>query len=171
MPFTTRTEALRGTASFPMPHIRIATPSDGPAIAALVVAFRKHLQRALPSDEDLSRSAAQLIAASDAEFYVCTVQRQTVGYVLQRFRHSMWANGMEATIEDLFVHPDARTAGLGRQLVHIALERAREKQCHSVCLDTNENNTASQRIYTSCGFNSFSSRWNGHQMFFRLHLA
>jgi len=39
-----------------------------------------------------------------------------------------------------------------------------------VGLDTNENNAASNRIYTGLGFNAFSSRWQGRQLFLRVNL-
>ena len=55
-------------------------------------------------------------------------------------------------------------------LVDLALERARTRGCATVCLDTNEHNEASTRIYRSFGFDSLSPRWGGRQVFFRLQL-
>ncbi len=51
-----------------------------------------------------------------------------------------------------------------------ALGMAREKGCRTVCLDTNENNAASNAIYGRLGFDAFSRRWNGRQVFHRLQL-
>jgi ribosomal protein S18 acetylase RimI-like enzyme len=83
----------------------------------------------------------------------------------------MWANGMEARIEDLFVSPNGRQKGNGKALVDFAIKMAEEKNCASICLDTNENNKASTRIYTQLGFNSKSKNWNnGKQIFFRRSL-
>ena len=159
--------------------IRLATTLDHAAIAALVIAFRNHLQRTAPSDQALSRSVERLLASGDAEFCLFEADvegaadgaRRVLGYVLLRFRESMWASGTEATLEDLFVDPAARQGGVGRQLVQFAVQRARDRTCTTLCLDTNENNIASQRIYQAIGFSAFSPRWQGQQIFYRLGLG
>ena len=150
--------------------IRIAVPDDIQIIVDLAVAFRDHLQRARPSNEEFLASVGRLVDSPDAEFYIAIRDGTSVGYVLQRFRYSMWASGIEATIEDLFVDPAERGQGIGRLLIQYALGRARERGCTTVCLDTNENNAASTRIYGRLGFEAFSKRWNGRQVFYRLAL-
>lgn len=150
--------------------IRIATAQDGNALAGMAIEFRNHLERTTPTDEQFLDSVAQLISTGDAEFYLASEDGRPVGYVLQRFRFSMWAAGIEAALEDLFVSPSQRRDGAGLRLVQFALERARAKGCASVCLDTNENNEASTRIYSQLGFNAVSKRWQGRQIFYRLNL-
>jgi len=147
-------------------NIRPATPADAPALAALASAFRDHLQRPVPTDAQFLASIEGLLAGGDAEFLLLE-EGAPAGYVLLRFRHSMWASGMEATLEDLFVHPERRGRGFGRDLVAAALQRARERGCATICLDTNEHNAPSQAIYRSFGFSAFSRRWNGNQVFHR----
>jgi GNAT superfamily N-acetyltransferase len=151
-------------------EIRIATLEDRQAIADLASAFRNHLQRTEPTDGQFLQSVTQLLKADDAEFCLALEEGIPVGYVLQRFRYSMWAAGTEATIEDLFVEPAFRGKGAGRQLIEFALDRARVLACATVCLDTNENNVASTRIYTQLGFSAVSKRWEGRQIFYRLKL-
>jgi GNAT superfamily N-acetyltransferase len=147
--------------------IRKATWEDAPAIVAMALAFRDHLERTTPTSDQFGTSIDTLLGCPDAHFYVATLNGLPVGYVLQRFRYSMWACGIEATIEDLFVDPSARKNGIGKALIEFALEVATDQGCSSVCLDTNEFNVASTRIYTQLGFNSMSKRWNGRQVFFR----
>lgn len=150
-------------------EIRRAVDQDCPFITALAVGFRNHLDRSAPSDGQFAESVARLLASEDAEFCVALDGGVPVGYVLMRYRYSMWATGMEGTLEDLYVDPSARKGGIGGSLVRFALARARERGCASVCLDTNENNAASTAIYTKLGFNAVSRRWNGRQIFFRLN--
>jgi GNAT superfamily N-acetyltransferase len=133
----------------------------------MALAFRDHLERAAPTSAQFETSIGKLLNSPDAHFYLATLNGESVGYVLQRFRYSMWACGMEATIEDLFVDPSARKNGIGKALIEFALQVATNQGCSSVCLDTNEFNVASTRIYTQLGFNSVSKRWNGRQVFFR----
>jgi ribosomal protein S18 acetylase RimI-like enzyme len=151
-------------------EIRVATLQDCGSIAELAIGFRNYLERPIPTDSQFLESISALLASSDAEFYIAISDSNPVGYVLQRYRYSMWATGTEATIEDLYVDPGARMGGIGRGLVRFALRRASERSCKCVCLDTNENNAASTKIYTQLGFNAVSKRWNGRQVFFRLSL-
>jgi ribosomal protein S18 acetylase RimI-like enzyme len=132
-------------------NLRIATPEDAECIAELVVEFRNHLERTAPSDAQFQASVSHLLGAEDAAFYLAIEGGTAIGYVLQRFRFSMWAAGLEATIEDLFVSPKHRQSGTGKRLIQFALDQAKAKACTSVCLDTNENNLASTRIYTGLG--------------------
>ena len=149
-----------------MPY-RTAEDADAPTLVALALAFRNHLERDRPSLAQLAAGVSQLLAAPDAEFTLALQDGEAVGYTLLRFRPSMWAGGLEATLEDLFVRPDHRGHGLGRGLVGFALARARDRCCVTICLDTNEHNEASTRIYRSFGFDAHSRRWGGRQMFYR----
>lgn len=149
--------------------LRIATPQDLEPLSGMAIAFRNHLERAVPSDAQFQASVARLLDSEDAAFYMAHENGRPIGYVLQRFRYSMWAAGDEATIEDLFVSPDQRQNGAGKRLIQFAIEQAKAQGCRSVCLDTNENNLASTKIYTGLGFNAVSKRWNGRQVFYRLN--
>ncbi|WP_185546024.1 GNAT family N-acetyltransferase [Variovorax sp. KBW07] len=151
-------------------NIQIASPADTTAIADMAVAFRNHLQRSTPTQAQFEDSISRLLAAPDAQFYIATNDGAPIGYVLQRFRYSMWACGTEASIEDLFVDPSARKMGVGKALIEFALRAASTHGCSSVCLDTNENNAGSTAIYTQLGFSAMSARWNGRQIFFRKSL-
>ena len=147
--------------------IRLATPEDAQVLTTLAIQFRNHLAREAPTDTQFLDSIALLLALPDTEFLLATLDAAPVGYVLLRYRHSMWAAGQEATLEDLFVDPGARRHGLGKELVRFALGRAEARGCATVCLDTNENNTGSLRIYTQLGFETLSRRWQGRQLFLR----
>lgn len=136
----------------------------------MAVAFRNHLERVRPTQAEFEQSVAKLLESPDAHFFVATNREGPVGYVLQRYRYSMWVCGLEATIEDLYVDPSARKQGLGKALIERALQAATAHGCRSVCLDTNEFNAASTAIYTQLGFNAMSQRWNGRQVFFRKSL-
>ncbi|BDU72986.1 GNAT family N-acetyltransferase [Mesoterricola silvestris] len=151
-------------------EIRRAVKADQASLTSLASGFRDHLGRSAPTDAQFAGSIERLLASPDAEFALATDGSVPLGYVLLRYRHSMWACGTEATLEDLYVDPAARKAGTGRALVEFALGLARARSCTTVCLDTNENNAASLAIYRSLGFNAFSKRWDGRQIFHRLAL-
>jgi GNAT superfamily N-acetyltransferase len=151
-------------------NLYTATTDDAAALVAMAVAFRNHLERDTPTEAQFERSMAELLVAPDARFFMAADRERPVGHVLLRYRYSMWVCGIEATIEDLFVDPSARKNGVGKALIERALQAASDHGCLSVCLDTNEFNVASTRIYTQLGFNAMSKRWNGRQVFFRKSL-
>lgn len=148
-------------------HIRKATPEDAVSIVEMAITFRNHLERHAPTAPQFLSSITRLLSSDEAQFFLAIQNEAPVGYVLQRYRFSMWACGLEATIEDLFVEPALRKGGIGRALIEFALQTARECGCTTVCLDTNEFNAASTAIYTQLGFSAISKRWNGRQVFFR----
>jgi GNAT superfamily N-acetyltransferase len=154
----------------PTMTFRTAGPADSSTLVALALAFRDQLERPRPTRAEFEAGVAGLLAAPDAEFCLAFQDGQAMGYALLRFRPSMWAAGLEATLEDLFVRPELRGHGAGRGLVGFALERARSRGCVTVCLDTNEHNEASTHIYRSFGFDAHSRRWGGRQVFYRRSL-
>jgi GNAT superfamily N-acetyltransferase len=151
--------------------IRLATPRDATTLVDLALAFRDHLGRSKPDDASFQEGITRILDSPDGEFALGFSGESAVGYALLRYRHSMWCAGTEATLEDLFVLPSSRGQGIGRDLVGFALERARTRGCASVCLDTNERNEASTRIYRAFGFDSLSPRWGARQIFYRLNLC
>jgi GNAT superfamily N-acetyltransferase len=152
-------------------NIDIATMKDAAALVTMAVTFRNHLERDTPTQAQFEQSITVLLNSPDARFLIAANDEGPMGYVLLRFRYSMWVGGDEATIEDLFVDPTRRKNGVGRALIEAALQAATAHGCLSVCLDTNEFNVASTTIYTQLGFNAVSKRWNGRQVFFRKPLS
>lgn len=146
--------------------MRLAEPADGDALASVVAAFRDHLQVGAPTDLDLRARLPALLADPSIEFAVANLDGRIVGYTQTRFYASLWASGIEALLEDLFVLPPARGAGIGRSLLRHALERARGRGARVLGLTTNERNEPAQALYRSEGFRPQSARiWeNGREI-------
>lgn len=141
-----------------VPEIRLAGPADSDALASVVAAFRDHLQVGAPTDLDLRERLPSLIADPSIEFAVAKRGGRMVGYTQTRFYASLWASGVEALLEDLFVLASARGAGVGRSLLRHALERARGRGARVLGLTTNERNEPAQALYRSEGFQPQSAR-------------
>jgi len=56
----------------------------------------------------------------------------------------------------MYLRPDARGRGLGRELLAIALDWARAHDMSAVRLDTSERMVAAQRLYEAHGFERLS---------------
>ena len=49
------------------------------------------------------------------------------GLAVLRFRRALWSEGLECYLAELYVVPDQRGRGLGRQLMLAAMEHARAR--------------------------------------------
>jgi catechol 2,3-dioxygenase len=146
--------------------VRVARPLDCEVIRPLIAAFRDHLQAHMPTDSDLATQLSPLLADPSIEFALATLDDQAVGYSQTRFYASLWAAGVEALIEDLFVLPSARRCGIGRMLLRHALQRARERGARLLGLNTNERNQSAQALYRAEGLQPQSTKiWkNGREI-------
>jgi ribosomal protein S18 acetylase RimI-like enzyme len=131
--------------------IRPAGPPDVAAVAALVAGFRDHLAATAPSDRELARDLPPALADPALEFCCAFEGGAAVGYTLTRFWSSIWAAGVEAQLDDLYVVPAARGRAVGRALLRHALERAAARGARRFSLNTNEANAAAQALYRSEG--------------------
>jgi GNAT superfamily N-acetyltransferase len=146
-----------------MTALWLAGGDDVAAVASLLAGFRDHMGHSAPSDESLARSAELLAGRGDSEFWLAAVDgtAHAAGVCQLRFRHSVWTGTDDCWLEDLFVREEARRHGLGRALVARAVDRARERGCKRIELDTTEDNHAAIQLYESFGFSAASKGTKG----------
>ena len=151
-----------------MSVIRLATSNDAADVARLMIGFRDWQGREEPSDSSIEASVRRLLADPSTEYLLAG--DPAAGILQLRFRHAVWTGTDDAHLEDLFVSAGARGSGVGRELVEAAFERARERGCARMLLDTNESNEAALRLYESMGFRSGSGAPGGRDVFMRRRL-
>ena len=141
-----------------MSVVWLATLPEAAAVARLLTEFRDHLEDPEPSEDSFLASVERLIGRDDTEFWLAAPSdgEPAAGLCQLRFRHSVWTATEDCWLEDLFVRREARGRGVGRALVQRALERARERGCRRVELDTYEDNNGAIRLYESFGFSARS---------------
>ncbi len=150
-----------------MSSVWLADPGEAAAVAGLLVKFRDHQGRSSPSEDSFLASVQRLIERADTEFWLAAEDDHApaAGICQLRYRHSVWTAAEDCWLEDLYVAPEARGIGLGRALVQRALDRARERGCHRVELDTNEDNHDAIGLYRSLGF-SDTAKGASRSLFF-----
>jgi GNAT superfamily N-acetyltransferase len=149
----------------------LAARDEADTVARLLVEFRDHNGHSDPSDDSFLESVKRLIGRTDTEFWLGAGESggSAQGICQLRFRHSVWTAAEDCWLEDLFVRGDARRGGVGRALVARALDRARERGCRRVELDTNEDNANAIRLYESLGF-STTSKGTSRSLFLGVRL-
>lgn len=140
--------------------LRIAPAREAPEVARLLAGFRDYYDDGEPDDELMLATVERLIGDPATEYLLAG--EPACGVAQIRYRLSVWTGVEDAWLEDLFVEPEARGAGLGRALVEACLERARARGCARIQLDSNERNETAEALYRSLGFETGTpSRWGG----------
>jgi ribosomal protein S18 acetylase RimI-like enzyme len=140
--------------------VRRAESEDATVVAGLICAFRDYYEEREPDAAQVLATVRQLLEDRATEFLLAGDPAR--GFAQLRFRPSVWTGTEDAWLEDLFVEPDARGAGLGRALTEACIDRALARGCKRIQLDTNERNAAAIALYESAGFRAGrAERWDG----------
>jgi ribosomal protein S18 acetylase RimI-like enzyme len=132
-------------------EIRNAEPSDAAALADLIAGFRDHLKAGTPSDSEIQSHLPRALHDPAIEFTCAWLHGEAIGYAQTRFHTSVWAPGVEAFREDLFVVTSARGRSVGRSLLRHSLARAEARGARRFSLSTNDHNREAHSLYRSEG--------------------
>jgi ribosomal protein S18 acetylase RimI-like enzyme len=141
-------------------RVRLAGTGDTEDVVRLIAGFRDYYGEQRPDEAAIRAVVERLLPDPGTEFLLAGDPPSGVAQL--RFRDSVWTGVEDAWLEDLFVDPDARRAGVGRALTEACLERARARGCRRIQLDANEHNEPALELYASLGFRSGAAeRWDG----------
>jgi GNAT superfamily N-acetyltransferase len=144
--------------------VRLAQPAQAKAIARLLHDFNTEFDEPTPGPERLARRVRELLA--DGHITVLLVGDAPDGLAVLRFRPSIWTEGLECYLAELYVVPDRRGHGLGRALMHAAIELARSRGAGYMELGTSEHDVAARALYESLGFSNREGKPDGPLSFF-----
>jgi GNAT superfamily N-acetyltransferase len=145
----------------------LAEVDEAEPVARLLVAFRDWMGKGWPSENAFLASVERLIEDPSTEYLLGTPDDDSppAGVLQLRYRFSVWTAADDCWLEDLFVLESARGAGVGSALVELALQRARDRGCRRIELDTNEDNPA-VALYERFGFSSSYKSPQSRDLFF-----
>lgn len=144
--------------------VRLAGVEDAGAAARLLHRFNSEYGDRTPGPEVLQGRYAELIGSG--EVVVVLAGRGPDGFAQLRFRASLISGGRDAYLEELYVVPARRGAGLGRALLDAALDAARARGANRIELGTSEDDTAAIGLYESSGFSNREGGPDGPRMRF-----
>ena len=75
-----------------------------------------------------------------------------VGVAVMRLQPSLWSQGQEAYLAELYVVPLRRGQGFGRELINEAVRLAQAEGADYMFLVTSEDDLLAQRLYEAAGF-------------------
>jgi GNAT superfamily N-acetyltransferase len=129
-----------------------ATPSDVPALAAMIRAlaeFERLSHLCVGSEDDLRDALFGRRPA--AEVLIARVGGAPAGFALFFYTFSTFLARRGLWLEDLFVYPQFRGAGIGRALLRNAAAVARDRGCGRFEWSVLDWNTPAIRFYEGLG--------------------
>jgi GNAT superfamily N-acetyltransferase len=151
--------------------VRVAGPGDMPALLRLFRGFMDHLGDPSPPDDALAGAIGPVFADPHAEILIGEVEGEPVAYAHVRYHYSVWMAGPECFLEDLFVFEHKRDGGIGRRMLGVIFDRARERGCRRIRLDTNEENARGIHLYEAVGFSCTRDSYEGgRQLYYTAYL-
>jgi ribosomal protein S18 acetylase RimI-like enzyme len=130
--------------------VRTAQLEDAAAIGRLLHDFNTEYDEITPGPVKIAERIRELTAAGDT--VVLLVGGGPDGLAVLRFRPSIWTEGLECYLAELYVAPELRGEGRGRALMEAVVATARERGADWIDLNTSEDDVAARALYESLGF-------------------
>jgi ribosomal protein S18 acetylase RimI-like enzyme len=146
------------------PAVRRAEPGDAEAIGRLLHDFNTEFDEPTPGPEKLAARIRELI--EEGRTVVLLAGGGPDGAAVLRFRPSIWTEGLECYLAELYVVPPERGRGVGRALMNAVLETARVEGADYIELGTEETDVAARALYESLGFSNRGGRPDGAVSYF-----
>jgi ribosomal protein S18 acetylase RimI-like enzyme len=143
--------------------VRRATGADAEAIGRLLHDFNTEFEEPTPRSQALADRVRELLAGDD--FVVLLAGDESRGLAVLRFRPSIWTDGFECYLAELYVKPEHRRRGHGRALLEATLDAARAHGAHYIEVATSEDDVAARALYERFGFINREQRPDGPVMF------
>ena len=144
--------------------VRRATADDAEAVGRLLDDFNREFGEPTPGPDALAQRVRELLAAGDTVVLVGGAGPD--GLAVLRLRLSIWTEGLECYLAELYVVPERRGQGLGRALMEEAIEVARAEGATYMDLGTSEDDVAARALYESLGFSNREGKPDGPLNYF-----
>lgn len=144
--------------------IRPATPADAATVARLLHDFNTEFDEPTPTVETLTERVRELIAGG--VIVVLLAGEGPEGLAQFRFLRSVWSEGLDLYLEELYVVPGERGKGIGRALLEATMAAGREAGATRIDLNTGETDAAARALYESVGFTNREGGEDGPSMLY-----
>jgi GNAT superfamily N-acetyltransferase len=149
--------------------VRQAVAEDLPAIGRMLHDFNEEYEDVTPGPSVIAERLRPLMESGDTA--VLLVGDGPDGLAVLRFCPSLWIEGLECYLAELYVRPPLRGQGRGRALMQAVLAFARERGAGYVELNTGEDDTAARALYERFGFSNREGKPDGaRQLYYEREL-
>ena len=139
-------------------RIRLATPDDLDAAAALFDAYRRFYGQ--PSDVAAARAfLADRMARGESTVHLAWRGADAIGFVQCYPMFSSVRMKPIRVLNDLYVDAGARRGGVARALLDAAADAARAAGAARIVLETAHDNAAARALYRAAGWVEETTQW------------
>jgi GNAT superfamily N-acetyltransferase len=104
--------------------VEVALPTG---LAEPLALLEEALRDGDPVPEDFAARLRKAVEAGDVEVLAARAEDQILGVALLAYRLNVSAGGIFASVEDLYVRPEARRRGVGHALLQAADDRCEKR--------------------------------------------
>jgi ribosomal protein S18 acetylase RimI-like enzyme len=144
--------------------IRLGTTDDAHLVGRMLHEFSAEYGWTDPPAEQAAALAGPQLASG--EIAVLFAGDEPAGFAQLRFHLSLYEPGPDACLEELWVRPHARGAGIGRALLDASMELSRERGATRMELNTSVDDVAALSLYASAGFTNHEGGPDGPSMLY-----
>ncbi|MEA2143200.1 MAG: hypothetical protein QOI64_1630 [Solirubrobacteraceae bacterium] len=134
-------------------QVRPITQGDLPALLALIADYQRFYGNAAPDDEHNSAFFGGFVAPGERGMLIGAYDDDgsVAGYTCLYWTYSSISATDVVLLNDLYVAPSRRGAGVGEALIAAATDVARERGCSHLRWCTELHNRRAQRLYERVG--------------------
>ena len=132
--------------------MRMATPDDIDTLVDLMAEFYSEAHFALHRERAASAFRAILADPRLGWIWLVEKESQLTGYLVATVCFSMEYGGNVAFVDDFFIKPAFRGAGLGSSALAEARDHCISIGLRGMAVETGYDNSAAQRVYRRAGF-------------------
>ncbi|MGI9083906.1 MAG: GNAT family N-acetyltransferase [Aeromicrobium sp.] len=147
-----------------MTATRLATPDDAETVARMLHEFNVEFDTHTPGVAFLTQRFRALLASGDVT--VVLAGDEPLGFAVLRFRPSLWVEGTDSYLEELYVVPDRRDEGIGGAIMAAAMDLARDRDAFEMHIGVDEPDVDTRRFYERLGFRNHDPDDPSARMFF-----
>jgi ribosomal protein S18 acetylase RimI-like enzyme len=133
------------------------TAADTDLFLAMAEAFHQEDGHPLtPAGKASIRDVAAGVELAPAYFLVHNTQK--IGFFVLSLGYSPEHGGTDGFIDDIYIQPEHRGQGLGRQALNLAIEQSRAHNIRVLLLEVEADNHRAYQLYTTTGFTDTKRR-------------
>jgi GNAT superfamily N-acetyltransferase len=131
-------------------HVHLAASADAATVAGLLDAFNREFDSPTPGVEVLTARLRRLLSG-DAMFAML-VDEPAVAVGLVSLRPSAWYDGAAALLDELYVAPERRSAGIGSALLMSVEDEVRRRGGELLEINVDGQDVDARRFYLRHGY-------------------
>jgi ribosomal protein S18 acetylase RimI-like enzyme len=134
--------------------IREATFADEAELLRMMRVLAEQEPGKIHFDQEMARATFRRFLALPAfgSFWVLSLAGKMIGYVILTIGFSFEFRGHDAFIDELYVEPEYRRRGYGREAMSFVETKARERGVNALHLEVDHGNDPALELYRRIGY-------------------